>query len=255
MPEPLTLFSLPCAGASAVMYLRWRRRLPSWVQVNPVELPGRGGRLHEAARENFDALAADLCDELGKRLPERPHRYALFGHSMGALLAYRIAHCLRSRGQSLPVALLVSACVAPSQQDWRRYADKKTDLALIAELRRQDGTPEEVFGNPELLSMTLSLLGADYRSCASFRYQELSPLPLPIHVFGGRADEIQASRLETWQKEGVGNFSLDWFEGGHFFIRQNEDAFLSALASRLAGNAGELPYLSSHLSHAAPAPA
>ncbi|MGH8685627.1 MAG: thioesterase II family protein, partial [Nitrosospira sp.] len=149
MPAPLTLFSLPCAGASAAMYLRWRRRLPSWVQMQPLELPGRGGRLHEATEKTFEALAASLCDELGTYPPQR---YALFGHSMGGLLAYRIAQGLRTRLRSLPVALLISGCAAPSQQDWKRYADKEGDAALIADLRKQNGTPEEVFENPELLS-------------------------------------------------------------------------------------------------------
>lgn len=237
MPSPLTLFGLPCAGASAAMYLRWRRRLPSWVQVRPLELPGRGRRLHEATEKTFEALAARLCDELGTYPPQR---YALFGHSMGALLAYRIAHCMRVRMQPLPVALLVSACAAPSQQDWKRYADKDSEASLIAELRKQDGTPEEVFQNPELLQMTLNLLGADYRICASFRYRKLPPLPVPIHVFGGRTDEIQTSRLEAWRLESAMDFSLDWFDGGHFFLRQHEDAFLSALVQRAAGNFTEL---------------
>jgi surfactin synthase thioesterase subunit len=220
------------------MYLRWRRRLPSWIQVKPMELPGRGERLSEVPMESFGALAASLCDGLG---PHLPGRYALFGHSMGALLACQIAHCLRARKQRLPMALLVSACAAPSRQDWKRYADKDSDASLIADLRKQDGTPEEVFENPELLSMTLGLLGADYRICASFRHQELPPLPLPIHVFGGLTDEIHVSRLEAWRLENTVNFSLDWFDGGHFFLRQHEEAFLSVLVQRLAGSSAELP--------------
>ncbi|KIO47869.1 thioesterase II family protein [Nitrosospira sp. NpAV] len=244
MAAPLTLYCLPCAGASAAMYLRWRRKLPAWLRMQPIELPGRGERLHEAPEKTFDALAGRLCDELAINPSQR---YALFGHSMGALLACRVAHCLRARMRPLPVALLVSACAAPSQQDWKRYADKDSDASLIAELRKQDGTPEEVFGNPELLSMTLGLLGADYRICASFRYQKLPPLPLPIHVFGGCADEIHVSKLEAWRLESTAKVSLDWFEGGHFFLRQHEEIFLSTLAQRLAGDAAHL----SDVSHAA----
>ena len=88
--------------------------------------------------------------------------------------------------------------------------------------------------------MTLGLLGADYRICASFRHQELPPLPIPIHVFGGRADEIHISRLKAWQLESTGNFSMEWFDGGHFFLRHHEEAFLSVLAQRLAEDSVEV---------------
>jgi surfactin synthase thioesterase subunit len=136
-------------------------------------------------------------------------------------------------------------------QDWKRYADKTTDASLVAELRKQNGTPEEVFESPDLLSMTLGLLGADYRVCASFRYQKLPSLPMPIHVFGGRDDEVHPSRLEAWREESAGPTSLDWFDGGHFFLRQNEEAFLSALVKRLTSRATMLP----HDPHASPASA
>lgn len=234
---PITLFCLPCAGASAITYLRWRRRLPVWVHVEPVELPGRGERRDEPSEEAFDALVARLCDEFA---PKLPRRYALFGHSMGALLAHGVAHGLRVRRVPMPSALLVSGCAAPSRRDRERFAAKQDDAALIADLRRQGGTPEELFANPELLRMTLGLLGADYRVCESFRHRDEPKLCLPIHVFAGRDDDIQASRLTAWQREGTAEFSLDWFDGGHFFLRQHEEAFLSFLVRRLAGDHAEV---------------
>lgn len=233
MSTSITLLSLPCAGASASMYLRWRRRLPAWVRVQPVELPGRGARLHEASEKTFDTLVSRVCDDL-EMYP--PQRYALFGHSMGALLAYGITHELRSRNCPPPVALLVSACAAPSRQDWRRYANKDGMEELIADLRKQNGTPDEVFESRELLSMTLNVLRTDYRICASFRHRKLQPLAIPVHVFGGCTDEIHESRLEAWRSECVAEFSLDWFNGGHFFLRQHEKAFLDVLVQRLASS-------------------
>jgi surfactin synthase thioesterase subunit len=203
------------------------------VQIQPIELPGRGGRLHEAPETTFEGLVDLLSDEL-ETCPSQ--RYALFGHSMGALLAFGIAHSLYKRKMLLPVALLISGCAAPSRQDWRRYADKNTDTALIVDLRKQNGTPEEVFESAELLSMTLSLMRTDYRVCGSFRYKKMPPLPIPMHVFGGRADEIHESKLEEWQCESSADFSLDLFEGGHFFLRQQEETFLPVLAQRLASS-------------------
>ena len=228
--KPITLFCLPCAGARATMYLRWKRLLPSWITVKPIELPGRGSRVNELPKESYTALTESLCNELASSLPER---YVLFGHSMGALLAYGIAQSLYARKLPLPAALLVSGCAAPSRQDSGRYHKMQSEAALIADLSKQGGTPEEVFNNPELLAITLDLLRLDYRVCGSFQYTQLLPLPIPIHSFGGRADEIDAAKLNAWRLESARGFTLDWFDGGHFFLRQSEEWFMFALEKRV----------------------
>lgn len=236
MPEPaIDLLCLPCAGASATMYLRWRRLLPQWIRIVPLELPGRGVRLGEPHAEDYRTLVAQLCAELPGR---HGNRWALFGHSMGALLAHGLVQQLQASGASLPGLVFASGSPAPAWRDPERFADKDDDASLIADLRRQGGTPEAVFDSPELLRMTLDTLGADYRICASFEYRPGKPMRMPLHVFGGRQDEIQPDRLEAWQREAAGAFSLQWFEGGHFFIRQREMDVLQAVASRLRELAG-----------------
>jgi len=79
LPDPITLFCLPCAGASATMYLRWRRSLPN-LKVIPLELPGGGVRSSEPLVEDFNILVNQLYEELS---PSMPKGYAIFGHSMG----------------------------------------------------------------------------------------------------------------------------------------------------------------------------
>ncbi|MFT3815690.1 MAG: alpha/beta fold hydrolase [Acidovorax sp.] len=231
MQGAITLLCLPCAGASATMYLRWRRLLPGWIQVVPVELPGRGTRMGEPFENDFGALVERLCKEQARALRGS---YAIFGHSMGSLLAWGMARHLRAQGCALPTALLASGSPAPSHRDPERFASRNDDEALMADLRKQGGTPEEVFASAELMSITLSVLGADYRVCESFSYPGADPLSMPLHVFAGREDEIEKERIEAWAVEAGGSFSLDWFDGGHFFIRQSEQAVLKALARRLA---------------------
>jgi surfactin synthase thioesterase subunit len=215
------------------MYLRWKRLLPSWITVQPIELPGRGSRANELPRGSYTALTESLCDELVSALPER---YVLFGHSMGALLAYGIVQRLYVRKLLLPAALLVSGCAAPSRQDSGRYHKMQNEAALIADLSKQGGTPEEVFNNPELLAITLDLLRLDYRVCGSFQYSQFLPMPIPIHGFGGRSDDIDAAKLNAWRLESAQGFTLDWFDGRHFFLRQSEDQFMSVLERRLREN-------------------
>lgn len=230
MQASVSLLCLPCAGASATMYLRWRRLLPRWVQLVPVELPGRGRRFDENLVEDFDGLVASICAEQAKSMHGS---FFLFGHSMGALLAYGVTRRLRVLGRPLPRALFASASPAPARRDPDRFAGLHDDGALIADLRKQAGTPEEVFASTELLRITLDVLRADYRLCESFRYAREAPLPVPLHVFAGRQDGIEAERVEAWSVEAGSAFTLDWFDGGHFFIRERELAFLAALSRRL----------------------
>lgn len=232
MHAPLTLLCLPCAGASATMYLRWRRQLPRWMGLVPVELPGRGSRLGEPAVEDFGQLVDLLCAEQQQAMRGR---YVLFGHSMGALLAFGMARRQRALGRALPLALVASGSPAPSRRDPGPLAGKGDDAALTADLRRQGGTPDEVFANAELMRITLDVLGCDYRVCESHAYRAEPPLSMPVHVLAGREDGIEAERMQAWSAEAGGAFSLDWFDGGHFFIRQQEARVLAALQQRLAG--------------------
>lgn len=229
----ITLLCLPCAGASATMYLRWRRLLPHWIEVLPVELPGRGSRLGERFVENFDVLVAQLCNEQADALRAAP-AFAFFGHSMGALLAHGMVRHLQALHHKMPLALVASGSAAPSRRDSTRLRAALGDEAsLAADLRRQGGTPEELFANPELLGMTLAVLAADYRVCDSFRHVPQPPLTLPIHVLAGRQDDIAPDRLAAWSMESTVPLTLDWFDGGHFFVRQQEGAVLTALARHL----------------------
>ena len=232
VPASVSLLCLPCAGASASMYLRWRRLLPRWIEVVPVELPGRGARMGEPFVEHFDAQVERICVEQARAMQGA---FVLFGHSMGALLAYGVTQRLRTLGRPLPRALFASGSAAPSQRDPGRLPDTRDDAALTADLRKQGGTPEEVFASVELMRITLDTLGADYRVCDSFTYtaDASSPLPMPLHVFAGLQDDIDAARVEAWSAHAAGAFTLDWFDGGHFFLRQHEAAFLDAVARRL----------------------
>jgi len=229
----VSLLCLPCAGASAGMYLRWRRWLPGWVRLVPVELPGRGTRTSDAFIDNFDALVAHLCEV---HQQESAGSYALFGHSMGGLIAHAMAMYWRDNGRRMPEALFVSASPSPKHRDASYFADKETDSALIADLRKQGGTPREVFEDPQMLRSVLDTLRADYRVCSGYRARHDRPLAVPLHVFAGRQDDIESERILAWESETSAQFSVRWFEGGHFFIRQSQSAVLSAVTHHLSGD-------------------
>ena len=219
----LRLYCLPYSGPPAMVYVRWRRALPDWLQVCPLELPGRGMRMDEPLQRDIKALAAQLAQEIS-RDPHTP--YALFGHSLGGLLAFELAHALNARNLPAPLALFVSGTAGPARRDVSEYAVEKTDEQLIARLRELQGTAEEALANPELMQLMLPILRADFLLCGSFSYGERQPLGMPIHVFGGKQDSVRADQLLDWQLEAASGFSLDLFDGHHFFIVQHESAVL-----------------------------
>jgi len=198
----------------------------------------------EGLFRSFDPLVRQLTEELAPKLPSN---YAFFGHSFGALLAYGCAHGLKERGLPSPVALLAACCSAPSARDRERYARLTSDEALIGELRKLNGTPPALFEHPELLRLTIDVLGADFAACASFHYEKRAPLEADIHVFGGRDDAIEEASLAAWRLESAGSTTLEMFDGGHFFIREREAEFLArihgALADVIASSARRTPVI------------
>jgi surfactin synthase thioesterase subunit len=245
----ITLFCLPCAGGSASMYFPWQAALQDVVQLQAVELPGRGRRIREPLQQDYVVLLDRLTDELaGTAAPSSG--YVLFGHSMGGLLAQGLARSLPQRGWPAPRALMVSACAAPLAREWVTPED--SDAALIVAMRRQGGTREEVFDCPELLELALPVLRADYRVCSSFQMQRPADemadlLNLPVHVYGGIGDPLGSAALQAWQRETRGSVTLDWFDGGHFYLQGQQDALLARLRRHLQAHANSL----SHADHAA----
>jgi len=228
----LTLLCLPYSGASAMVYSRWRRQLPSWMQLQPVELPGRGARYDEPLQIDMRALARQLARELKPTL-QTP--YALFGHSLGALLACELAHAFRDLGVPEAVALFASGTAAPSMRsDYDRgFAEARSDEELIDQLRTFQGTSEEVLANQELMSLTLPVLRADFMMCGRFTPVERPLLNCPVHVLGGKEDRATTEQLIGWSKETLGSFSVDMMTGGHFFIHEHEARVIRTLKSHL----------------------
>ncbi len=180
--------------------------------------------------DDFDHLVEHLCQAHAGHCSSR---YALYGHSMGGLLAYGMAMRWRSMARRLPEMLFASASPAPRHRDPDYFLSRQTDAALVADLRKQGGTPEEVFQSTEMLRITLDTLHADYRVCSSYRYRDSHPLGVPIHVFAGRQDDIEAERILAWKAETSAQFSVHWYDGGHFFVREHEAAVLNAVTGHL----------------------
>jgi medium-chain acyl-[acyl-carrier-protein] hydrolase len=232
----LRLFCFPYAGTGATVFRRWPASLPAGVEVCGVRLPGREGRLREPA---FDRLAP-LVEALAAALPpalDRP--FAFFGHSMGALVAFELAHRLRRDGRPGPRHLFVSGRTAPQcHLDTCRHTLPEPQFR--EELRRLGGTPREVLEHPELMQVLLPILRADFAVCETYAHEPDEPLDCPITAFGGLEDETaRREDMEGWAVHTRAGFRLRMLPGNHFFLHSAESRLLQMLGDELTTPSGE----------------
>ena len=231
----MRLYCFPYSGASATaIYSRWRRLMPPGIDVRPLELPGRGHRLAEPAHTRFSTLVEQLSQELS--VEARPP-FSLFGHSLGGLLAFEMAHIFEHRFGLSPTVLFLSGVGAPGTQDYSRYRRPYTNAQLIEELRTLKGTDRQVFENPDLLALALPILRADFQVCGSYAVSTERPrLRCPIHVFGGSQD-TRAGAPSDWRRETANDFGCDVLPGDHFFIHPSESQVLERVIQRMSNQA------------------
>jgi surfactin synthase thioesterase subunit len=235
----LQLVCFSYAGGSASAYRTWPDNLPADVDICAVQLPGRDNRLAERPFTRLLDLVEALADVLE---PNLRAPFALFGHSMGALVAFELTRELRRRGGPQPLRLFVSACRAPQLPDPDPPIHLLPEPALLEELRRLDGTPTHVFENPELRSLVLPALRADFSVCETYVHESDEPLAASISAFGGAADnEVSQDQLEGWRTQTSASFTLRIFAGNHFyFLSRARTAFFSALSDDLGAVLDEL---------------
>ncbi|MEU4159269.1 alpha/beta fold hydrolase [Actinoplanes sp. NPDC026670] len=208
------LVCLPYAGGSAAMYHTWDQLVPNDVEVCPAELPGRGRRIGEQPFSRLPPLVHALADAM-KPLLDRP--FALFGHSLGGLVAFELTRLLRRRGWPLPRNLFVSASAAPARHR-EPVLHNFSDAELKTRLRSLNGTPPEILDNDELMELILPVIRADFAVLESYEYQQELPLDVPITVFGGIHDRtVRPSQLEGWRSQST-RPHLRLLPGDHFFI-------------------------------------
>lgn len=234
-PKPrarIRLFCFPYAGGGASIFNLWSNQLPAEIEVCPVQLPGRENRLGEPLFSRLSPLVQTLAQVLRPYL-DRP--FALFGHSMGALICFELAHQLRDRYKLNPVHLFVSGRRAPGLPNIEPLLYKLPEVDFVEEIRCLNGTPESVIQNAELMKIVLPILRADFALCETYVYSSKNPLDCPISAFGGLDDgEVNYSDLVAWGKQTNSYFAPKMFEGDHFFLQSKRSLILSAISHELS---------------------
>jgi len=210
---------MPHAGGGAAEYHSWSASLPAAVQICPVLLPGRETRFSEPHYTDFDRLTDVLVREL-KPCLEIP--YAVFGHSMGALLAFECVRRLHQSGSPAPLWLFVSGRRAPDSASDPEPLLALPDAEFLDRLNRiYKGIPEELLNNPEILEVFLPTLRADVSVVESYRFDGDGSLDCPISAFAGESDSsVTWQELLAWKRQTRRQFAAHIFPGGHFYPRE-----------------------------------
>jgi medium-chain acyl-[acyl-carrier-protein] hydrolase len=228
----LRLFCFPHSGAAAAMYRPWVGALGPRVQVCPVELPGHGTRIAEPLARRLAPLVAETAAALRPYL-DRP--YAIFGHSMGALLGFELARSLAGSGGPAPEHLFASGHEAPQLASGRPPVHCLPEEEFAAELRRLGGTPDDVFGNEELRRLLFPILRADFEACETYVFGRGARLACPITALAGLSDPFVSQRqLEAWLVHTEAAFDMQLFAGDHFYLIGARAQLLAVLDHHLA---------------------
>ncbi|GAA1440587.1 hypothetical protein GCM10009602_13660 [Nocardiopsis tropica] len=173
---------------------------------------------------NLHAMADAVVDELLDNPPA-----ALFGHSMGALLAYEITHRLETAGHR-PTALFVSACRQPSTSP----DVPRTDTELVELVTLLGLTPRAVLEDPEIATMVLTPLRSDYAALRDYERGTVVRVGCPVTGLAGVHDPLVApDELLPWREWTREELIVHRFPGAHFYLSENWNRVADVVRARV----------------------
>jgi surfactin synthase thioesterase subunit len=227
------LVCFPHAGGSATAFKDLAHALPADFDVVCVQYPGRQDRYCEEPFTALAPLAGAVAEELTRELAADGGRpYALFGHSMGALVAFETARLLAQGELPGPQRLFLSGRGGPDTDSLPYHLYDDADV--LADVRRLGGTEQTMLDDPDILELVLPALRADYRALGTYRWRGGEPLAAPVTALTGDSDPMMTVQdARTWRAHTTGDFALKVFPGGHFYLFDHLDQVAAALTEGL----------------------
>lgn len=225
------LVCFPHAGGGASFYHSMSAALArQGIAVLAVQYPGRQDRHREPVIDTIAELADRLCPVLSGEL-DKPT--AFFGHSMGAIVAFELALRIAAETDGNPVRCYLSGRRAPGTER-AENVHQLDDRGILAELNRLSGTDARVLAEPELLNRLLPVIRNDYRAIETYRGRRDARLRCPLTVLIGAADpKTTLDEARAWRGHTTGDFSLEIFAGGHFYLADHQQAVVERITADL----------------------
>jgi acyl transferase domain-containing protein/NADPH:quinone reductase-like Zn-dependent oxidoreductase/surfactin synthase thioesterase subunit len=237
----MRVFALPFVGGGASVFTPWPNHLPDTVEVMGIQYPGREDRIDEVPIDSMPAFVAELADAM---LPYLDRSFAIYGHSMGGLLAYELAKYLEQHFSEVPVKLVVAGWPAPPLvEGYVRNLkhirdgfdmDRESD-ARVLEVLRDNLLFMAPVDDDASVEPLMPSVRADLRMLGDYRFENGVALRAPITVLHGAEDPLfEVDQLQAWERLTNGRFSLMTVPGDHLFIRNPGAQVMETIAGELS---------------------
>lgn len=235
-PNPrarMRLFCFPYAGGGASVFRGWSSNVPADVEVVSIRLPGRESRINESPIRSLDSLLRSLHRELYPLLLEKP--FAFFGHSNGGLICYELTLMLhRDPHSRVPELLIISGKRPPRPGHAEKNLNLLSNEEFIENLKDLGGAPSELLENTELMELMLPALRADFALSDGWDARGRIILSGRVSIYYGADDSIPCEQMSCWQDLFFSKLQFCRFDGGHFFIRDQQESLLTSISSDLS---------------------
>jgi surfactin synthase thioesterase subunit len=209
------------------VFREWGRLAPEGVEVLPIQYPGRETRWREPVPSSVPELVKQLIPAI---LPLLDRPMILFGHSLGAVIAFEVARSLQAHGLREPARLVVSASGPPGERSDISGIYDLPDDALIARLRKLNGIPEEALAHQGFLELMLPVIRADLKLAGTYSHVPSAPLSCPLRALGGRSDPlVREPALARWAAHSSRFDGVQLLDGDHFYLRRHPPSVLKAV--------------------------
>ncbi len=223
----MPLICLPFAGAGPSFFNEWSGLTRSLEIFAPL-LPGREKRFldepYRDAKEAVDAILPGIVESIQGR------NVFIFGHSLGAVLAFELAWQLRRRRPEIHIGqLFVSGSPSPWAPRERR-ATGLDDQRFLEQVREFAGYEHPALSDPDMREMLLPVLRADVEMHENYLPPAEQVLDIPITTIRGSHDElVSAEEAAEWENATTGSLQTLEMPGSHMYLVSDAKALLQRI--------------------------